>query len=184
MAMVMLAGVGGLGEPLTAFNDLLPGPAVPVQYSVTPPIHTVVQNPGSVKGQFLDWTNQCKAANMLKFLADDPDADLKAIDSQIAAGQCSVDGYRNFPGVGYPPQDLTTGMAKLATDRAALVAKKAVAAAAKKIADDEAANKAAKDKLDVVSTGTDTGKILGMDSKTFMLVAAAGLVLFMMEKKG
>ena len=40
-----------------------------------------------------------------------------------------------------------------------------------------------KDKVALVETGADTGKILGMDSATFMLVAAAAAVMLMMEKK-
>ena len=36
----------------------------------------------------------------------------------------------------------------------------------------------------LVETGAETGKILGMDSKTFMIVAAAGVVLVLSGKKG
>lgn len=182
MAMMTLEGVCGLGAPLTSFTDQIPAP--PLNLVIQRPV-TQVQHPHqSLKEQFLNWTSQCKAASAPPFLSSDPDADLKTIDAQIAAGQCNIDGYRNFPGIGYPPPDLAIGMDKLATSRAALIKKKAVEAAAAKIIADEEKDKAAKDKLEVITTGPDTGKILGMDSKTFMLVAAVGVVFLMMEQKG
>lgn len=220
MAMVMLAGVGGLGEPLTAFNDFAPGPAVPVQYSVTPPNTPFVEQPwyeklinpnqtlvyqknpdgtkvydGTAMGlpdQREDprmaaqrWSNQCIESNHKiadgKMVTD--------VDNLIADIECNIGAYKAFPVIGYIPPSLVTQLADLQKRRVEAVAADAkaaaaVKAAADKIIADQAKDKAAKDKLAIVETGSGTGEILGMDSKTFMLVAAAGLVLFMMEKKG
>ena len=196
MAMMTLEGVGGLGEPLTSFTDAIPPPVNNQWESIlrnqqliygnphpgTQPVTQVPHPHQSLKEQFSNWVTQCQAAAYPPFLASDIDSDLKTIDANAARLQCKIDGYRSFPGIGYPPPDMAIVMDKLATDRAALIKKKAVEAAAAKIVADEAKDKSAKDKLEVITTGPDTGKILGMDSKTFMLVAAAGLVLVMMEK--
>ena len=217
MAMVMLAGVGGLGEPLTAFNDFAPGPLTPVQYSVTPPVPVVEQpwyakliNPNQIvyrkdhEGTVVyeetargfpnqredprmvanQWSNQCIESNHKiadgKMVTD--------VDNQIAAIECNIGAYKAFPAIGYVPQSLVSRLADLQKRRVEAVAADAkaaaaVKAAADKIIADQAKDKKAGDKTVIVETGTDTGKILGMDSKTFMLVAGVAVLMFVMKKQ-
>ena len=208
MAMMTLEGVGGLGEPLTSFTDKIPAPMpIPLtQRLLVEPVQSVDLPRGSrtlamAQEAAQRYMEQCMAQKAPGTYGDDrrklalsglgayADNDLKAIDATLASAECQIEAYQQFPALGYPPAYLAQARAEYTKQRVAAVAAiakeaAAVKAAADKIVTDEAKDKSAKDKLEVITTGSDTGKILGMDSKTFMLVAAAGLVLMMMEHKG